>query len=234
MEIPNIRNELRGTYVHPKLVPHIASWASPEFAIKVSEIVNEFYIQRAIEEKDIIIGQKDAKIDKMAKQINKLLQDSAKAISQNDLLINYARKTTSKVDLLHIDNIELRELIGDISNQKVVKHPDPTENDSFVIIQNNNKEDNGKNFYVIRTLKKSMPSTINKYKQTNKYAKVVLTIDNPHGINFWKRIGKKYGQNGDKPLLKIKGNNFRLINDCTTHKMIEIVNKIHNERLKYE
>lgn len=33
--------EIRGTYVHPILVPHISIWASPEFGIKVSAILND-------------------------------------------------------------------------------------------------------------------------------------------------------------------------------------------------
>jgi hypothetical protein len=36
---------IRGTYAHPDLVPHIASWVSPSFAIKVSRIVNEWRSQ---------------------------------------------------------------------------------------------------------------------------------------------------------------------------------------------
>ncbi len=31
-----------GTYVHHLLIPHIASWISPEFAVKVSCIVNKY------------------------------------------------------------------------------------------------------------------------------------------------------------------------------------------------
>ncbi len=32
----------RGTYVHPDLIPHIASWVSVKFACKVSKIINEW------------------------------------------------------------------------------------------------------------------------------------------------------------------------------------------------
>lgn len=32
----------RGTYVHPDLIPHIASWVSTKFACKVSKIINEW------------------------------------------------------------------------------------------------------------------------------------------------------------------------------------------------
>ena len=34
--------EIRGTYGHPLLTPHVASWTSPSFAIKVSYIVREY------------------------------------------------------------------------------------------------------------------------------------------------------------------------------------------------
>jgi hypothetical protein len=41
----DLSNELRGTYAHPDLVPHIASWASAEFALKVSKIVNAHLVR---------------------------------------------------------------------------------------------------------------------------------------------------------------------------------------------
>ena len=33
-----------GTYAHPLLIPHIASWCSAKFAIAVSEIVNHYIV----------------------------------------------------------------------------------------------------------------------------------------------------------------------------------------------
>jgi hypothetical protein len=35
-------NNINGTYVHPDLIPHIASWISSKFACKVSKIINEW------------------------------------------------------------------------------------------------------------------------------------------------------------------------------------------------
>ena len=58
-------NETRGMYAHPLLVPHIASWASPRFAIIVSEIVNDYVssaYQWFIRQQDLIIQQKDLTI----------------------------------------------------------------------------------------------------------------------------------------------------------------------------
>ena len=36
---------ISGTYCHPSLIPHIACWVSPDFALKVSEIINFFIVQ---------------------------------------------------------------------------------------------------------------------------------------------------------------------------------------------
>ena len=33
---------IRGTYVHPDLIPHIAMWISPKFGITISRIINEW------------------------------------------------------------------------------------------------------------------------------------------------------------------------------------------------
>ena len=35
---------ISGTYAHPLLIPHIASWSSYDFALKVSKIVNEYLV----------------------------------------------------------------------------------------------------------------------------------------------------------------------------------------------
>ncbi len=67
--------DVSGTYVHPLLVPHIASWASSDFAIKVSQIVNAAMERenqqkiraqaRALAEKDGTIAEKDDNIAKL-------------------------------------------------------------------------------------------------------------------------------------------------------------------------
>ena len=38
----NLPNHLKGTYVHPDLIPHIAMWISPKFGITISRIINEW------------------------------------------------------------------------------------------------------------------------------------------------------------------------------------------------
>lgn len=68
----NVQNDLKGTYAHPDLVPHIASWASPKFAVYVSEIVNKYFIRKALKEKEQEIIEKDDKIEKLNGTVEKM------------------------------------------------------------------------------------------------------------------------------------------------------------------
>ncbi|UOX38632.1 KilA N domain protein [Finch poxvirus] len=53
--------EVSGSYVHPDLIPHIASWVSPLFAVKVSKIIN-CYVSGKYEFK---LKEKENKIDEL-------------------------------------------------------------------------------------------------------------------------------------------------------------------------
>ena len=54
IEIINVPNELKGTYVDPTLIGHLAMWASPVLAHKVLLIVRQYAIDAAITEKNAI------------------------------------------------------------------------------------------------------------------------------------------------------------------------------------
>ena len=48
---------IRGTYLHALLIPHVACWISPVFALKVGEIVNSFIVR---EYKDELAATQEA------------------------------------------------------------------------------------------------------------------------------------------------------------------------------
>jgi len=70
-------NDTRGTYAHPLLIPHIASWVSPKFAIMVSKIVNNYLVKEYKEElyqKDVELGKRKDKIDELLDEVKGLHQ----------------------------------------------------------------------------------------------------------------------------------------------------------------
>jgi len=113
--------DLRGTYVHPLLIPHIASWVSPSFAYKVSKIVSEFLVREKDDEIRRLTGDKcrleqkfddaekrreesDKRREESEKRAEKMLQDMK---DQND-------KTHDKLDytkyILHDTNVKLDDV----------------------------------------------------------------------------------------------------------------------------
>lgn len=58
IDLKDENNEIRGTYAHPDLVVHIASWASPKIALLVSKIVNGYIKEKYNNQKEFI-NEKD-------------------------------------------------------------------------------------------------------------------------------------------------------------------------------
>jgi hypothetical protein len=88
--VGGIDADLRGTYVHQDLVPHIASWISPQFAIKVSRIVNDFIVcqyEQAIREKNGEISQLkllNEKIEKKFKEEERRHEESERRFRESE------------------------------------------------------------------------------------------------------------------------------------------------------
>lgn len=85
----------RGTYVNPKLVPHIAIWISAKFAVRVSEIVNNFIVREYQQE----ISHKQDRIDE-------LLIGMDHVIKQNEELHKKLDSANKKLDLANENIIE--------------------------------------------------------------------------------------------------------------------------------
>ncbi|QGM48861.1 N1R/p28-like protein [Magpiepox virus] len=62
--------EVSGSYIHQDLIPHIASWISPSFAIKVSKIIN-CYVSGKYEFK---LKENEEEIRNRENKINELME----------------------------------------------------------------------------------------------------------------------------------------------------------------
>ncbi len=132
LEEPSVSIDLRGTYAHPDLIPHIASWASPVFAVKVSKIVNAQLVREYKE----TIRAKDTKIDDMQRTLDEIKTQNSEIKAQNaeqtrqiNELLNEAREsrkeihqvheeletTTVELETMSADNLELMQKVDGIS-----------------------------------------------------------------------------------------------------------------------
>ena len=186
--------ELRGTYAHPKLIPHIAS---ADFAVKVSDIVNEFFIKGALKEKDLLIekqnntiGAQRDKIDDPSDKLDKymikldeskielqksnadlLLKKNDCLIKQNDVILEENRNVHKKLMLACNDKVICRSESDDR-----VKHTGVDADKNLLVVIKNNK----RGHYEYTTLCVSVVSKsgrIKNHKNTCIKAKVITTIE---------------------------------------------------------
>jgi hypothetical protein len=209
--------EIRGTYAHPDLIPHIASWASPTFAVRVSKIVNKYFIKKALKEKEKLIKKKDDKIDTLIKKIDK----QSSTIGKMD---NRIKRLLTKNDELYEQNEEILGKVDVISNDRVVTTGSETDEHMLVIIKNNDDPEEYDEdtllyeYHVLRVMKKSYKSRVMlgsiapsitcrftdkviSHKERHPTMKVIMKINySPNAMNLWTRIKKKLGTGKNKTI----------------------------------
>ncbi|AUV58009.1 hypothetical protein [Bandra megavirus] len=231
--------EIRGTYAHPQLVPHIASWASTKFGARVSVIVNEYFAKEMFDKHQDLIKKKDDKIDRLSKKIDKqtksmkkqdekiklLLEKNNELMEQGNEVLGYAKDTNRKINV--------------VVNERVPFSEEPKNEESFYIAKNNDKPSKKKDTYdykAIRITNKSKSTTMSKYYKNHPNGEIILKIKyTPNAKHLW---------NACKEKIYIKdeniepGNNafcyFNLCGDYSERQLKKDIMRIHNKRLKTE
>jgi hypothetical protein len=252
--LPNVEIKLRGTYVHPDLIPHIASWASPEFAIKVSKIINQYMVNKEIDRKDKEIAEKNKEIEGQKLVIKRKDMFIAKKQKENksltqkiDALSDALKKGNAKMSkmnenmkkLIAIDS-DIRDEVVDISGKlacatdsRVVPTGYASDDNIIVILKNNSTPDDYADgetmysYYCMRILKSVCNQSIKAYKVRFPKTVVLMRLGySPNSINLFKRIKLALRE-------KITSNkcSFNLNDRYTEKQMIRDIKKIHDERL---
>lgn len=198
---------IRGTYAHPDLIPQIASWASPQFAHRVSQIINKYFIKQAIEEKEKIIKKKDDKIDKLMDKIDK-------QTSTIDKMDKRIKRLLDQNDDLYDQNEEVLHKLDKISRNRVISTGHSSYDEILVIIKNNDDPEEYDSipytYHVLRIMKQSYNNTLLKHYNRHPNMKIILKIKfTPNATNLWHRIKNKLGSKGNEKII-IKGCKFNL------------------------
>lgn len=236
-------NKLRGTYAHPDLVPHIASWASPKFAVKVSKIVNEYFTREAIRVQKELLGEKDDKIDELNSKVDQLLDGNIELRLGNESLAKQNKKMDHRIKRLLSQNGDLYELnldvshkVEHISNDRVVSTGDAINDHLLVIIKNNIDEEEYDDdelcyeYHALRVMRKSLKARLSNHNTRYPDMKILTEIAySPNSMNLWTRIKKQLGT-GKKKKLMIDNCKFNLKKNYTEKQLIKDIKAIHNER----
>lgn len=224
---------IRGTYAHPDLIPHIAAWASPAFAIKISKIVNEYYTKKVIKAKDKLIQKKDDKIDE-------LLAENRLQTKKIDKMGKQMKRLLSKNDELYGQNEEILHKVDHISNDRVVRTGKVANDHLLVILKNNDDPDDYDDddtiyeYHALRVMRKSMNARLAEHAKRHPQMEVLSEITySPNSINLWNRIKDQLGT-GRKKKLFIDNCRFNLRDGYEEKDLISDIQSIHDERFDTE
>lgn len=217
--------DLRGTYVHPKLIPHIASWISVEFAFKVSDIVNEYFNK----EMRKLLTTKDDKIDELNKKIDDLLvyaKETKQELIETHLDINDTRFDFKEMyQTLNETNSELNDKLDIVLEQRVLPESNSNKTTSFRLIKmfkSYTSKDVTYTYYVRRGQKLSI-NRENLYK-----GDTILILDSlPNAQNLFNKIKETL------PYIAVKRNFITLVSE-TEDKLLEDIKKINESKYVVE
>ena len=229
----------RGTYVHPKLITHIASWVSPSFAWKVSEIVNNHLI-REKEYENIILTGKNKDLTIMFQESEKRRQESDKINRQ--LLLDMKlqnEKTHTKLDKTHTKLDKTKDILKRVETrvEKIVEEVVPPTkqtslHEQFVIMKLN--DSSGKREYKAYCCQKR---AVNKAKASiiKSYPKAVIFKEvspNANAKNFLDQLKEQYGS-GKKSKIKVSYNFINLKDGVTEEELNNMVNEVVDNAKNY-
>lgn len=215
----------RGTYAHQSIVVHVASWVSPDFAIWVSNIVNNYATREYRIKNDELITE----ISELRKLMRKMEKTQEYICEQNEELKRQNKHThmqnnnlKDKITRLQDVNDEIKNKLETSLEDRVPKTKNKSKDEYLAVIKNTDKT-----YYVIRRQRCSIKTAIKNYIINNKKSKLIFISWNPNAVNNFNRI-----KENDKYLRKINinGNTIRLRNSTTENEFIKILYEVNDEK----
>lgn len=226
--------KINGTYAHPALVPHIASWVSVDFFNMVSDVVNNHIVNKYEEElkekeyqlrkKEETIKEKDDEISRLLKEIK---ENTDKAINELKVANENIVDLKTDVKVANENIVELKtdvnvavETIKFVAQQRVPleRMPDPEE-ELLIIFYTDEKEE--KPYRFTRRQRRSLSTfTKNLRNQYPDLREVIRFRNQPNPVESWNACKRTLTEN-----MEWTKNNFRLVG-ISEERFKERVNEI--------
>lgn len=197
--------EIRGTYVHPYLVPVIAQWCSSKFRIRVAIMLEEMAVREykcklaesAKENFDLkhMIKQQSNKIDELLGYAKDTKAVAERTEAKLDVVVDAASKVIDNLDTIHYKVDDIVELV---TEQRVIPPSAQSKLQSLVLV----KTDVDK-IQCVRRQNGSMQKTISHLIRDNPNAKVVDEFPCPNSVSFFVRF-REYLRKNKKTPVKVK------------------------------
>ncbi len=155
-----------GTYVHPKLINSIAMWISEDFALKVADIVEEYFVNQTQNKYDTII--KDFQ--------NKIVLKEDKI----DLLLKKIENQDAKINMLLNQNIETKETVNDIDDKLKISSKSENENENIYLVLMYNNTGDDHNTLQVKNDKDELTATLYPFTFINSNIIMLETVIEEH------------------------------------------------------
>jgi hypothetical protein len=178
---------ISGTYCHPDLIPHIACWVSPTFAIQVSRIIN-YYL---VEDYQYRLQQSEL----AATELLQSLEASHEVTTTTQLALEAAQVENTRLQdevntnttLINIKQ-EVMENLQDAVCEKIRERQVWSSTHAFTLLKLHDEKARHP-FYIIRCQGRRMSGAISKLRRKFTSAEVVYQQRKvPNAINLYSRL----------------------------------------------
>ena len=231
-----------GTYAHPLIVPQVAQWISPKFAIMVSKIINEHLVDEyllQLDEKDgkiesleMLVKKMNKKMDKMTNMLDEqnimLDEQSYKLDDANDNIEHLTDQLIKKDKSIYTKN----KVIDIATDQRVPSTRSITKTENFIVMKSKSKDNNnGYRYRVVAGLRNYTNNACEKLLD-NDFKEIFRLEDVNNSKNVLHRLKEQYKKNN---ILDFSGSRFSIVNKKISQtNLIKIVNELFEERKSVE
>jgi len=253
--------QITGTYVHPKLITHIASWVSPAFAWKVSEIVNNFIVREKEDEIRALTGDK-SRLEKMFEDSDKRREDSDKRREESEkraeqLLLDMKLQnekthitlettnikldnTTKTLEKAEIDNAKIKTTLKRVETRidLIVDEIVPPArqvslHEEFGVMKLNDIT-KARHYKVYCSQKRGVTKAKNSILKSYPNAIMFKEVTpNANAKNFLHILKEKYGSNNANSKIKVSYNFINLKNDILEEELNTMINEVVESAKNY-
>jgi hypothetical protein len=210
-----------GTYLHPLLIPSLAGWIHPKFAISAAKLINDYIVSEYKEELRKLTGDKKTLLDK----VDGLLKDNRTLLEKLDSANFKIDKLSVQLRVANENIIESLDNLGVVSNKQVpLERTNPTLLEDLVLLHLE-----AKRFQVVRTQRRATSKALKRIRNQFPTARIVMRMESrPNSKELWNAIKEKLIRIGCKATI----NEFELEGDMTEDKLIELIRETNNEKFK--
>lgn len=218
---------LCGTYGHPDIVPHVASWASPAFALKVSTIINDHFVR----EHKLEIAKLNRELGIKQNTIDDLVMEVKDLHTKLDLANENIKEAVRGVNQANYNIVGVQNTLNDTSDRMVPsQHVYRKDSETYAIYYCHTHD--GKHVYIqcrarpfhLRRRERKLRSQFSEFRE------VVCIPNVPNARTLASEFERRIKEKGAEFDLKFQSIKLNTNGTFTEEQLNEIAHEVYDER----